>query len=63
MIKVSINSSSKLGLISLIVKLKHFSVIFFNVAISSLRVIILVIVTVDHLDLVVQQPHGCNLLL
>lgn len=63
MVQIGIDSVAELGLVGLVVKFKRLSVVFFCDSIPYFGVIVIVALVVDHLDLIVHQPHGTDLLL
>lgn len=63
MIEVGIDGSSEFSLVGLVVKLKHLSVVFLVDFVCRLFALVVVTLTRNHFDLVVQQPHSYDLFL
>jgi hypothetical protein len=62
MVKISIDSCSKFGLIGLIIKLEYLSVVLAVIGSSSVRAVPIVGLTVNHLYLVIEKSHSLDLI-
>jgi hypothetical protein len=63
MIEIGVDGRSQLGLVAFIVEFKQFSFILALPMACSVRVVAIHPFRIDHLDLVVQQPHSLDFVL